>query len=584
MSDIDKTRYDAVTRDIPNKNRGKFRWEKEQKQLEYDKPFEQTDYPVISNKIFDYKAIGWDKNAINNVIDSDYNKVYQEYDRATYTVNFDTNEGHPIVGTQYVDKNNKVQQPIINLFKEGYQFVNWVDANQRVWDFNTDVVNSDMILYATYQPIQYTVRFMGADNSTVLASFTKNYGEQLTQTEIDYVNNLPKQQWFTYWCDNIIDENGFKWNENEKIYKNYTYYQVIKPEYVTITYHQYKNSNITQQYTVEKGSAHTIKKLIDFPQSWQNREGYTYSNSLNINSYQTYAEGDVIYINYDMDIWFNWSVNVFTITVSVFNGGNNGYIIANYGDNIKQKITNWCSGLTEEEKRNLNSDFVYYNYDKINYYSSQPQTETEVGVNDVITGDTHCHLTRGNRVANNIHIYVYYRRGNVAKGFLSKSYSYVSKQALLGVNENINDLYNVFNDKSNIINTQVEAYGIESPLDFNIQQANYYYDNTENGTMSSGHTKLSIRYDYPEVQLATKDGYNILKFNSSVLSNLENGDTRLYNTNGNNIKCITQIGKRTNSTNSLNIDYSKLSQAEKNYLQNNSDAAIIITIDYDNKN
>jgi uncharacterized repeat protein (TIGR02543 family) len=70
--------------------------------------------------------------------------------KTTYTVTFDSNGGNE-VAEQIIYNNEKILEPSVPI-KENYAFNGWYvdDEITRLWDFDVDTVNADMILYADW--------------------------------------------------------------------------------------------------------------------------------------------------------------------------------------------------------------------------------------------------------------------------------------------------------------------------------------------------------------------------------------------------------------------------------------------------
>ncbi|MFR7590837.1 MAG: InlB B-repeat-containing protein [Longibaculum sp.] len=76
-----------------------------------------------------------------------------------YTVTFNTLEGTEIEN-QVINYNTKVTQPE-NPTKVGYEFVEWYKDSQltKKWDFDKDVVTSNVTLYAKWNLVNYTISY-----------------------------------------------------------------------------------------------------------------------------------------------------------------------------------------------------------------------------------------------------------------------------------------------------------------------------------------------------------------------------------------------------------------------------------------
>ncbi len=110
-----------------------------------------------------YKFVGWyyveSDDSISQAVDFDKEKVYSSKYRAVYekldekveyfTVEFDAKGGEPNPYSQAVKAGDMVEEPDKNPVKEGYSFIGWTTAKGD-WDFDKDVVERNMILYAKY--------------------------------------------------------------------------------------------------------------------------------------------------------------------------------------------------------------------------------------------------------------------------------------------------------------------------------------------------------------------------------------------------------------------------------------------------
>ena len=91
------------------------------------------------------------------------------------------------VESVYVNEHNSVTLPIVQ--KEGYRLEGWYtssDGGQTLdtkWNFETDLADKDLTLYAKWQVNQYTLSFI-EENGNVLYSYIFNYNEDLSSIEI----------------------------------------------------------------------------------------------------------------------------------------------------------------------------------------------------------------------------------------------------------------------------------------------------------------------------------------------------------------------------------------------------------------
>ena len=142
-----------------------------------------------------YTFGGWNERADgtgqNYTEDSFYTPVgdiiniplYAKWDIKRYTVTFESNEGgtvSPITGVNYDSTITKPTDPAKNDYTFNGWFKDAVLINQ--WNFTTDTVTDDTILYAKWTLNQYTVIFdaNGAVNGTAPSAQTVNAGSSIT--------------------------------------------------------------------------------------------------------------------------------------------------------------------------------------------------------------------------------------------------------------------------------------------------------------------------------------------------------------------------------------------------------------------
>jgi uncharacterized repeat protein (TIGR02543 family) len=75
-------------------------------------------------------------------------------------VSFNTGEGGPVLPSQAVDKGGKPTRPVPDPQKPGFDFDGWFkdQLGQTPWDFDTDTVEADTVIYAKWTAL-YTVTF-----------------------------------------------------------------------------------------------------------------------------------------------------------------------------------------------------------------------------------------------------------------------------------------------------------------------------------------------------------------------------------------------------------------------------------------
>lgn len=124
-------------------------------------------------------------------------------DVVSYTVTFNTNGG-TAVPTQIVNYGDLVVRPE-EPTREGYNFVAWVDEDDNIWDFNADMVTSNMTLYAKWesQVAVVTVTFMNM--GSVYQTVVVEQGSMVTPPE------NPERENYTFggWVDMYGEQFNF---------------------------------------------------------------------------------------------------------------------------------------------------------------------------------------------------------------------------------------------------------------------------------------------------------------------------------------------------------------------------------------
>lgn len=131
-----------------------------------------------------------------------------------YTVTFDSDGGSAVAAVD-VEENGLVTKPE-DPEKAGFDFLGWFNGEDE-WNFETDVVTSDVTLKAMWAPAVYTVTFNTNEGSTIPVK-NVNAGEPVARPRFDPQKlNFVFKGWF--------DEDGNEWDfEENKIYADTTIY------------------------------------------------------------------------------------------------------------------------------------------------------------------------------------------------------------------------------------------------------------------------------------------------------------------------------------------------------------------------
>ena len=139
----------------------------------------------------DYQFVEWYKEAglINewefdtDVVTKDIT-LYAKWEQNMYTVSFETGDDGSTVTPQKVKEGGKVTKPE-NPTRSGYGFVAWYKENDLIneWNFEIDVVTTDITLYAKWEKNRYSITVSSEGNGIASANVTSAAeGELITLT------------------------------------------------------------------------------------------------------------------------------------------------------------------------------------------------------------------------------------------------------------------------------------------------------------------------------------------------------------------------------------------------------------------
>jgi len=110
--------------------------------------------------------------------------LYAQWTAILYTVSFDTDGGTPAPAQQFLELNASVPRPGEDPAKTGYIFGGWYWYNSfednvfALWTFDSNQLPGDLILYAVWTPITYSVMFHANDGSDTSAAEDFTYDEE----------------------------------------------------------------------------------------------------------------------------------------------------------------------------------------------------------------------------------------------------------------------------------------------------------------------------------------------------------------------------------------------------------------------
>ena len=153
-----------------------------------------------------YIITGWDK-AFNNITENTVITAIYEVNK--YTVRFDVNDGTEVDSISEVLHGSLIPAPE-SPTRTGYSFVGWYKDQglSENWDFGTDKVKSDTVLYAKWAVNTYTVTFIGL-NEQVINTQNITYGASAIAPEVPTIEGYTFIGWDKP-LDNITGDTTIK--------------------------------------------------------------------------------------------------------------------------------------------------------------------------------------------------------------------------------------------------------------------------------------------------------------------------------------------------------------------------------------
>ncbi|MCQ2446008.1 MAG: InlB B-repeat-containing protein, partial [Clostridia bacterium] len=177
-----------------------------------------------------YTFDGWftaedEKWDFTTPIESNLN-LYAKFSPIEFTVTFDSNGGSEVSPVTVLE-GSTIEAPA-DPEKAHYIFEGWFTADGDEWDFENDIVTSDITLYAGWQAVTYTVTYMveGEEYTSVSA----DYATLLTAPTAPEKEHYIFEGWFT--------EEDAKWDfEKDTVEDNTVLYARFAPETYDVTLH-----------------------------------------------------------------------------------------------------------------------------------------------------------------------------------------------------------------------------------------------------------------------------------------------------------------------------------------------------------
>ena len=259
--------------------------------------------------------------------------LYAVWEKIAYTVKYYANggSGQPSTQTKFYDTALKLSSTIPQ--RAGYEFLGWStssDALSATYSPGQTYTNNAHIdLYAVWKKIIYTISYNVNGGSGQLASQTKNYGINLTLSDI--IPNREGHIFLGWSTSSSATSATYNPGDTYTANSSATLYAVWEKIAYTVKY--YANGGSGQPSTQTKFYDTALKLSSTIPQ----RAGYeflgwsTSSDALSA----TYSPGQTYTNNAHIDLYAVWKKIIYTISYNVNGGsGQPASQTKNYGVNI----------------------------------------------------------------------------------------------------------------------------------------------------------------------------------------------------------------------------------------------------------
>ncbi|KQL36350.1 hypothetical protein AN960_17205 [Bacillus sp. FJAT-25509] len=228
--------------------------------------------------------------------------LYGTWKPAKYTVIYDTQDAGLVVSVK-AEYNSLLDET--KPTRTGYTFVGWYkDAELKTpWNFATDKVSGDMVLYAKWKVNSYTVHFNSNGGSQV-ADKTANYNTGITApttTRTGYT--------FVGWYEDAAG--NVAWNfAKDKVTNDTTLYAKWK-------INSYKVSYVSNGGSTVPAQTANYNSVINLPKP--TKAGYTFAGWYKDASLKT-PVGNSVKLTGNITLYAKWNINTYTVKFNS-NGG-----------------------------------------------------------------------------------------------------------------------------------------------------------------------------------------------------------------------------------------------------------------------
>ena len=286
-----------------------------------------------------YTFGGWFKEAActtawdftNDTVTADIT-LYAKWTINAYTVTFDSQGGSAVAGVP-AEHGSKISVPS-EPTREGHIFGGWFKeaACTTAWDFSNDTVTADIILYAKWTIISYTVTFDSQGGSAV-DSIPADHGNKITEPAEPVLEGCAFGGWFKEAACTTA------WNfAVDTVTADITLYAKWTINSYTVTFDSQGGSAI-DSLSADHGT--TITKPSD-----PTREGHAFGGWFKEAACTTAWDFTNNTVTADVTLYAKWTINDYSVTFDSQGGSQVDNIPANYDTKIAEPAEPTLEGYT----------------------------------------------------------------------------------------------------------------------------------------------------------------------------------------------------------------------------------------------
>ena len=288
-----------------------------------------------------YTFVNWYKDAdFNTIWDFDIDvitqdtTIYAKWNINNYTVTFLCNDGDTVLPVQAIYKTT-ITTPIPEPTRTGYTFVDWYKdtAFNDTWDFDTDTVTQDTMLYAKWNINNYTVTFICNDGDTILPV------QVIYKTKVE-TPIIPIKTGYTFidWYKDTAFSDAWDF-DMDVITQDTTLYAKWEINNYTVTFFCNDGDTVLPMQAVYK-----TKILIPTPEPA--KTGHTFVDWYRDANFSNIWDFDADTITQDTIIYAKWNINTYTVTFHCNDGDTVLSVQTVYNTNITMPTTPIKVGYT----------------------------------------------------------------------------------------------------------------------------------------------------------------------------------------------------------------------------------------------